>query len=88
MLGAPTQTYSISLSKDGRKWTTVVPVRESRNSEGENSQREEFDIPPTEATYMRVNITKTNVPCGHIFQAVIHQPFKRRKELDDRRPFA
>ena len=73
VLGAHKQTYSISLSRDGRHWSTVVPARESINFEGGPYEREEFDIPPTPARYMRVNITKTSALRSHIFQAVVQE---------------
>ncbi len=73
VLGSHKQTYAISLSQDGEHWTTVVSARESPNSEGEHSRLESFDVPPTDAQYIRADITKTSAPGGHIFQAVVNE---------------
>ena len=73
VVDADKQTYSISLSKDGMNWTIVVPSHELTNFEAGPCQRESFAIPPTEAKYIRVDVTETSAPPSHIFQVVIHE---------------
>ncbi len=63
--------FTIELSTDGNNWTTVVPSRLSKNSEGSKPVHELFSINSTEAKFIRINITSTSAPSAHIFQAAV-----------------
>jgi hypothetical protein len=71
------QTFSISLSPDGLSWTTVVPSQMSNTNAhydngayiGSDPAYEVFPITPTDAEYIRIDITSTSAPASHIFQA-------------------
>ncbi len=63
--------FSIELSLDGNKWTTVVSTRLSNNSEGSAPIHEIFSIVPTNAKFIRINIETTSAPTSHIFQAAV-----------------
>ena len=69
--GSHQQEYSLSLSLDGNEWTTVVPTRTSYNTEGSAPVHEEFVIDPTEAKYIKVDITGTSAPPEDILQAMV-----------------
>jgi hypothetical protein len=72
--GSHQQTYSISLSLDGTSWTEVVQPRLSENTEEfESEVPETFNIDPTLAKYIRVDITTTSAPVAHIFKSSINE---------------
>ncbi len=74
LFGSHQETYSVSLSPDNSTWTTVVPSRTSLNLEGTMpSQFESFDIAPTPARYMRMDITWTSAPPSHIWQTIVNE---------------
>ena len=64
-------TFSVSLSSDGSSWTVVIPSRVSTNTEGGPGVYESYNITPTYARYIRINITSTSAPGSHIFQASV-----------------
>ena len=80
-IGAHDQTFSISLSNDGKLWETVVEERASKTDAGPQTRyhgntkvlQEKFYISPQKARYIRVLITKTSAPSTHIFKAIIHE---------------
>jgi hypothetical protein len=72
------QTFAISLSNDGSNWTQVVAPQLSTNvptsyptygSAGD--AYESFDIAPTMAEFIKVDITTTSAPSSHIFQSIV-----------------
>lgn len=69
-----TQTFNIELSKDGNSWTKVVSETRTKDEkpsgEGENDEKT-FEITPTEAKYIKVNILETDAPGSHIWQEAI-----------------
>lgn len=67
------QTYSVSLSMDGSAWDTVIPSTLSTNYEGSPPSYASFDISPTVAEYIRMDITGTSAPGSHIFQTSINE---------------
>lgn len=80
--GTHNQTYSISLSTDGVNWTTVVPSCASSTDAGYDGGnyhgntrlvREEFDISPQNARHIKIDVTETSAPGGHIFKAIVHE---------------
>lgn len=72
--GAHKHTFSISLSTDGVNWTIVVPSRLSINNEGDVIPKHElFNIPATDAKFIKCDIITTSAPSTHIFQSTIHE---------------
>ena len=71
--GSHKHTFSVDLSVDGNTWTTVIPSQQSTNSEGAAPVFQAFDIAPTNAKFIRVNITATSAPGSHIYQAIINE---------------
>jgi hypothetical protein len=79
-------TFSVSLSTNGTSWTTVVPSRQSATNaypeglsfddgsyHGSDPIHEVFPIPPTDAKYLRLDITATSAPGSHIFKARVDE---------------
>ena len=66
-------TYSVSLSRDGTNWVTVVPPRQSSNVEGQDGAMERFTIPPTPARHMRVDVTASGAPPTDAFQTSVNE---------------
>lgn len=79
--GSLHHTFSISLSRDGENWTTVVPSRASAQEShyvdgqyvGGEHAYEAFSIDATPARFIRIDITSTTAPPGHIFQARVFE---------------
>ena len=69
--GSHKHDYSISLSMDSIDWTTVVGPAISINEEAGPMLYELFSIAPTDAKYIRIDITSTSAPGSHIFQASV-----------------
>lgn len=68
--GSHKHAYTIKLSTDGINWTTVQ-TGTSGNSEGANPVHEEFSITKCSAKYLKIEITSTSAPSGHIFQSCV-----------------
>jgi len=71
--GSHQHDFSVSLSVNGTDWDTAVPMRQSVNYEGSPPMYESFDIAPTQAKFIRVDIHSTSAPGSHIYQAIIHE---------------
>jgi hypothetical protein len=74
------QRYSVRLSADGVQWATVVDNHLSSNVptsvptfSSAGTAYEVFYIPPTNARYMRVDVTSTTAPGSHIFKAMLSE---------------
>lgn len=69
-----TQTFNIELSKDGSSWTKVVSETRTKDEKpsgvGENDEKT-FEITPTEAKYIKVNILDSDAPGSHIWQTAL-----------------
>ncbi len=81
-IGTHNQTFSISLSADGNNWTTVVTSRSSATDAGYNGSeyhgnttvsRETFPITPMFARFIKIDVTASSAPQGHIFKAIVHE---------------
>lgn len=71
-----TQTYNIQLSTDGISWTTVA-THTSPDTDSDNGSEPRDDyrisIADQDAKYIRVNITSTDAPYSHIYQAILQE---------------
>ena len=80
--GPHNHRFSISLSEDGETWTEVVKDRVSSQKShhdkdglaiGGEFNHERFAIKPTRARAIRIDLSTTSAPRGHIFQAIVHE---------------
>jgi hypothetical protein len=70
--GSHQHNFTISLSVDGINYSSVI-TSISNNYEGSVTIHQSFPIQPTNAKFLKVEITSTTAPSSHIFQSCFHE---------------